>query len=94
MGPDPTRAYFWPTVNKRQTGLQHGDFPTRPEEIFFDSEGKKLKILTFLGEIFQIQTQTINRWPNPTQPEQQKIDPTQPRSKNFDPDPSLAWVQP
>jgi len=33
---------------------------TQPEEIFFDPKGKKLKNLTFLGEIFQIQTQTIN----------------------------------
>jgi len=27
---------------------------------FFDLKGKKLKTLTFLEEIFQIQTQTIN----------------------------------
>jgi len=31
-----------------------------PDKIFFDPKGKKLKNLTFLGEIFQIQTQTIN----------------------------------
>jgi len=33
---------------------------TQPEVIFFDPKGKKLKNLTFLGEIFQIQTQTIS----------------------------------
>jgi len=27
---------------------------------FFDPKGKNMKILTFLGEIFQIQTQTID----------------------------------
>jgi len=29
---------------------------TQPNEIFFDQKGKKLKILGFLGEIFQTQT--------------------------------------
>jgi len=28
--------------------------------------GKKLKNLMFLGEIFQIQSQTINGWPDPS----------------------------
>jgi len=65
MGPDPTRAYFWPAVNKRPTRLQPGYFLTWPEEIFFDPKGKKLKKSTFLGEIFPIQTQTINGWPDP-----------------------------
>jgi len=32
----------------------------------------------FLGEIFQIQTKTINDWPEPTRPKPQKIDPTWP----------------
>jgi len=45
-----------------------------------------------LGEIFQIQTQTINGWPNLTRPESQKIDPTRPGSKIFDPDPSLIRI--
>jgi len=66
MGPDPTRAYFWPAVNKRPTRLWPRYFSTRPKEIFFDPKGKKLKNLTFLGEIFQIQTQTINGWPKLT----------------------------
>jgi len=64
--PDSTRAYFWPAVNKRPTRLWPGYFPTRPEAIFFDPKGKKLKNLTFLGEIFWILTQTINGWPDPT----------------------------
>jgi len=40
---------------------------------FFNPTGNKLKNLGFLGEIFQ--TQTKDGWPNPTRPEQQKIDP-------------------
>jgi len=64
MGPDPTWAYFWPAVIKRLTQLRPGYFSTRPEETFFDPKGKKLKKLTFLGEIFQTQTQTINGWPD------------------------------
>jgi len=64
MGPDPTRAYFWHAVNKRPTRLWPGYYSTRSEEIFFDPKEKKL---TFLGEIFQILTQTINGWPDPTQ---------------------------
>jgi len=63
---DPTRAYFWPAVNKRQSSLQPGYFLTRPKDIFFDTKGKKLKNLTCLGEIFQIQTQIMNGWPNPS----------------------------
>jgi len=61
---DPTWAYFWPAVNKRPTRLWPGYFPTRPEAIFFDPKGKKLKNLMFLDEIFQILTQTINGWPD------------------------------
>jgi len=76
MDPDPTRAYFLPAVNKRPTRLWPGYFPTWPEAIFFDPKGKKLKNLTFLGEIFGILTKTINVWPDPTRPEPQKIDPT------------------
>jgi len=64
MGPDPTRAYFWPAVNKRPTQVLSD--PTQPKVIFFDPKGKKLKNLPFLGEIFKIQTQTINVWPDPT----------------------------
>jgi len=87
MDPDPTRAYFWPAVNKRLTQLWPRYFPTRPKAIFFDPKGKKLKNSMFLGEIFEIQTQTINGWPNPTWPEPQKL--TWP-GKIFDPDPSLG----
>jgi len=68
-GPDPTRAYFWPATNKKLSRLWPQDCltpvlsdPTRRD--FFDPRGKKLKNLTFLGEIFQIQTQTINGWPD------------------------------
>jgi len=85
MGPDPTRAYFWPAVNKRPTWLWPGYFLTWPKAIFFDPRGKKLKNLTFLGEIFEIQTQAINGWPNPTQATKNWPDPTW--VKNFGPGP-------
>jgi len=42
MGLDPTRAYFWPAVNKRPTQLWPWYFLTRPDEIFFYPKGKKL----------------------------------------------------
>jgi len=77
MVPDPTRAYFWPAVNKRPTRLWPGYFLTRPEAIFFDPKGKKLKNLTFIGEIFEIQTQTINGWPDPTRATKNWPDPGQ-----------------
>jgi len=64
--PNPTQAYFWPAVNKRLTRLRPTYFLTQPEEIFFDPKGKKLKKLIFLREIFQIQTHTINGWPDLT----------------------------
>jgi len=79
MGPDPTQAYFWPAVNKRLTQLRPGYFLTRPEAIFLTRREKKMKNLTFLGVIFQIQTQTINGL-YPTRPKPQKIDLTQPGS--------------
>jgi len=91
MSPDPTRTYFWPAVNKRQTPLWPEYFSTRPDDIFlepFDPKGKKLKNLTFLGEIH---TQSKDGWPNLTRLEQQKFYPT--RVKIFDPDPSLMrWL--
>jgi len=57
--PDPTQAWFWPAVNKRPTCLWPRYFLTQPEEIFFWPRGKQLKILGFLGEMFQTQNQ---RW--------------------------------
>jgi len=68
-GPDSTRTYFWPAVNKRPTCCRPRYFLTRPEDIFFDPKGKKLKNLKFLGEIFQIQmadpTWVKKFWPGP-----------------------------
>jgi len=80
-GPDPTRTYFWPAVNKRPTQLWPRYFLTQPNEILFDPKGKKLKKLTFLGEVFQIHTQTTNGWSDPTRPEQQKFDLLDPGQK-------------
>jgi len=73
MGPDPTQAYFWIAVNKRPTRLRPGYFLTWTEEIFFDPKEK----LTFLVEIFQIQTQTINGWPNTNRVTKNRPDPVQ-----------------
>jgi len=79
--PDP--SLLLTRRNKMLTRLWPGYFSTRPKEIFLTRREKKWKI-------FQIQTQTINGWPDPTQPNPQKIDPTRSGSKNFDPDPSLG----
>jgi len=66
-----TRAYFWPTVNKK---------PTQSDEIFFDpDEEKKLTNLGFLGEIFQ--TQTKDGWLDPTSATKNWLNPT--RIKKF-----------
>jgi len=71
-GPDLTRAYFWPTVNKRpDPSMTAGYFLNQPKEISFEPKGKKLKQLGFLGEIFETQTQTKDGWP---EPKQQKVD--------------------
>jgi len=52
MGPDPTRAYFWPTVYKSSTHLWPGYFLTRLEAIF-SFEGQKIgKFGTFWGNLF------------------------------------------
>jgi len=75
-------------ANKRPTQLRPGYFPTQPEAIFLDMKGKKLKNFTFLGENFQILTQTINGWPDPTRATKKL---TLPGSKIFDPYPSL-WL--
>jgi len=54
--PDLTRAYFWPAVNQRPTGLWPWYFLTQPDEIFLI---RKEKIAKFgiLG---------VNGWPEPT----------------------------
>jgi len=56
--PDPSLLL---TLSKNEA-----DPLTWPEDTFLDPKGKKLKNLTFLGEIFQTQTQTINGWPDLT----------------------------
>jgi len=49
---------------------------TRPEEIFL-TQGKKFKNLTFIGEISQIQPQTINGWPDTSHNKLTQPDPGQ-----------------
>jgi len=81
MGPDPTRAYLWPAVNKRPNHL----WPD-PKRLFLTRRGKKIE--TFA--IFRGNFPNPNRnhkwltWPDLSQ---KKL--SGPRSKNFDPDPSL-----
>jgi len=63
--PDPTLAYFWPAVNKGQPAFDLGTFWPNPNRFFWPKR-KKIENLIFLGEIFQIQTQTINGWHDPS----------------------------
>jgi len=86
MGPDPTRAYFWPAVNKRLTPLQPGYFLTQLEENILSWREKIEKFDVFWRNFPN--SSPNHKWL--TQPEPQKIDPTRPRSKIFDPDPSLV----
>jgi len=88
MGPDPTRAYFWPAVNKRLTLFWLGYFLTQPDEIFLDPKGKtREKFGIFRGNFpnpnpnHRWLTRATKNWPDPTQ------------VKNFDPYPSLleSW---
>jgi len=86
--PDPTRAYFWPAVNKKLTHLWPRYFLTRPEEILFDPKQKKLENLWFSGEIFQTLIQTKDGWPDLRN---KKL--IRPKSEIFfDPDPSLLMT--
>jgi len=63
MGPDPTRAYFWPAVNK---GLTH------PWPRYFLIQREKIEKWGLWGETFQIQrwlwldlTRPSKNWPFP-----------------------------
>jgi len=49
MSPDPTRAYFWPAVNKRATCLWPRYFLIRPKDIFFTLREKLEKLDIFRG---------------------------------------------
>jgi len=79
-GPDPTRAYFWPAVNKRPTRVLSD--PTRSN--FFWPERKKIEKLDIFGGNSNPNHKWLT-WPDPTEP--QKIDSTWPGSKNFWPGP-------
>jgi len=73
-GPDPTRAYFWPAINKRpKPSLTRVLFDSI--QGFFYPKGKNGKIWGF-------------REKN-SKPKLKMADPTQLWSKNFDPDPLL-----
>jgi len=87
MGPDPTRAYFWPAVNKRLTCLRPWYFLTQHEESFLTQSKKIEKFDIFTGNFPN--SNPNHKWL--TRPELQKIDPIWPGSKFFDPDPSLSY---
>jgi len=93
--PDPTRAYFWPAVNKRPTRLWPGYFPTQPKAIFFEPKGKNWKIWRFRGNF--LKSNPNHKWltqPNPTQATKNWPDTTW--VKNFWPGPisTLGWGLP
>jgi len=67
MGPDPTRAYFWPAVNKRPTRLRPGYFPIRPEDIFLIRKQKNWKIWCIRGNFPNSNpNHNLLIWPDPT----------------------------
>jgi len=78
MGLDPTRAYFWPAVNKSPTRLWPRHFPTRPEAIFFDPKEKKIEKFDVFRRNFSNfnpnhkwltrpdPTRATKNWPGPT----------------------------
>jgi len=86
MGPDPTRAYFWPAVNKRQAHIWPRYFLTRPDVIFLTLKEKYWKILKNFGFWGKFSKPKAK----PKMADQQKIGS---RSKIFDPDPSLVRIQ-
>jgi len=77
MGPDLTRAYFWPTVNKRPNRLWPRYFLTQPRRDFLTRK-EKIEKFNILRENF-LSPNTIHNWL--TWPELLKIDPTWPESK-------------
>jgi len=56
MGPDPTRAYFWPAVNKKPTRLWPECYLTQNAKGFFDPKCKIFEKFGITGEIFHTQT--------------------------------------
>jgi len=72
---NPTRAYFWPAVNKRPTLLWPRYFLTRPKEILLTWSEKSWKIWHFRGNF----PNPNQRWLTQTDPSNKKL--TQPRLK-------------
>jgi len=75
MGPDPTRAYFWPAVNKRPDHLWSGYFLTQPKEIFLNRR-EKIEKLGFRGNFPNINSNY--RWLTWTDPSHKKLTWTHP----------------
>jgi len=95
----PTRAYFWPTVNKRPTCLWLRYFLTQPKEIFFIWREKIEKFDIFRGNFpnpnpnykWLTRPDPVRATKNCTGPKYQKY--TRPGSKIFDPDPPLEGMR-
>jgi len=79
--PEPTRAYFWPAVNKRPTRLW-------PLSNFFWPEGKKIENFDIFRGNFP-NSNPNHKWLTRPNPSHKKL--TRPGSKIFDPDPSLVF---
>jgi len=72
---NPSRAYFWPAVNKRP-----GYFLTRPEDIFFFDPKEKIEKSEIFKGNFPNTNQRWLTWPDPSS---KKLTPL--RSNFFDP---------
>jgi len=86
MGPDPSRAYFWPAVKERPTHLWPGTFRPDLKRFFLTWRRKNWKIWHFDGKFSKPRPKP--RWltrPDPTKIELTPI-------KIFDPVPSLYNV--
>jgi len=79
IGPDPTRAYFWPAVNKKPTRLWPGYFLTQIEVIFLTLKEKIEKF-----DIFRV------NFPTPYHRQLSRPDPSNKKLTRPRFDPSLA----
>jgi len=68
VGPDHTRPYFWPVVNKWSTRIWPGTFLTHPEDIFLARREKIEKLGIFRGNFPKMAdpNQATKNLPSPT----------------------------
>jgi len=78
LGPDPTRAYFWPAVNKRPTHLWPGYLLNGPKRFFWPEGLKIFNFDLFTGNFPNpntnhrwlprpVSTRATKNWPDLTQ---------------------------